>query len=109
MKISLEWLNEFVDISDLTTEQIVHELTMSGLEVEGVEKTGKKFTNIITAQIKEIKQHPNADKLHLVVVDLGGTIKTVVCGADKLFLMLQSVQKFFQEKREKNMSLHLPL
>ena len=47
MKISLEWLNEFVDISDLTTEQIVHELTMSGLEVEDVEITGKKFTNII--------------------------------------------------------------
>ena len=34
MKISLEWLNEFVDITDLTEEQIVHELTMSGLEVE---------------------------------------------------------------------------
>ena len=36
MKISLEWLNEFVDISDLTVEQIVHELTMSGLEVEEI-------------------------------------------------------------------------
>ena len=47
MKISLEWLNEFVDITDLTVEQIVHELTMSGLEVEDVEKTGAKFTNII--------------------------------------------------------------
>ena len=64
MKISLEWLNEFVDISDLTVEQIVHELTMSGLEVEDIEKTGAKFTNIITAKIKKIDQHPNADKLH---------------------------------------------
>lgn len=84
MKISLEWLNEFVDISDLTVEQIVHELTMSGLEVEEIEKTGAKFTNIITAQIKEIKQHPNADKLHLVDVDLGNTVKTVVCGAQNI-------------------------
>lgn len=84
MKISLEWLNEFVDISDLTVEQIVHELTMSGLEVEEIEKTGAKFTNIITAQIKEIKQHPNADKLHLVDVDLGTCIKTVVCGAQNI-------------------------
>ena len=84
MKISLEWLNEFVDITDLTSEQIVHELTMSGLEVEDVETTGAKFTNIITAQIKEIRQHPNADKLHLVDVDLGNQIKTVVCGAQNI-------------------------
>lgn len=85
MKISLEWLNEFVDISDLTVEQIVHELTMSGLEVEEIEKTGAKFTNIITAQIKDIRQHPNADKLHLVDVDLGNNIiKTVVCGAQNI-------------------------
>ena len=84
MKISLEWLNEFVDISDLTVEQIVHELTMSGLEVEEIEKTGAKFTNIITAQIKEIRQHPNADKLHLVDVDLGSCVKTVVCGAQNI-------------------------
>ncbi len=84
MKVSIEWLSEFVDISDITVEQIVHELTMSGLEVEEVEKTGAKFTNIITAQIKEIRQHPNADKLHLVDVDLGGTIKTVVCGAQNI-------------------------
>lgn len=84
MKISLEWLNEFVDISDLTVEQIVHELTMSGLEVEEIEKTGPKFSNIITAQIKKIGQHPNADKLHLVDVDLGNCVKTVVCGAQNI-------------------------
>ncbi len=84
MKVSLEWLNEFVDISDLTVEQIVHELTMSGLEVEEIETTGAKFTNIITAQIKQIRQHPNADKLHLVDVDLGTEIKTVVCGAQNI-------------------------
>ena len=52
MRISLEWLNEYTDITDLTTEEIVHALTMSGLEVEEIEKTGPKFTNIITAKIK---------------------------------------------------------
>ena len=52
MKISLEWLNEFVDLTDTTPEQIAHELTMSGLEVEEIEKTGPKFSNIKTAQIK---------------------------------------------------------
>lgn len=84
MKISLEWLNEYVDLSDITPEQIAHELTMSGLEVEDIEKTGAKFTNIRTAQIKMIDQHPNADKLHLVTVDLGSEQKTVVCGAQNI-------------------------
>lgn len=84
MRISLEWLNEFVDLNDITPERIAHELTMSGLEVEEIEKTGPKFTNIITAKIKKIDQHPNADKLHLVTVDLGNTEKTVVCGAQNI-------------------------
>lgn len=84
MKISLEWLNEYVDLSDLTPEQIAHELTMSGLEVEEIEKTGPKFSNIRTAQIKLIEQHPNADKLHLVTVDIGNETKTVVCGAQNI-------------------------
>lgn len=84
MKISLEWLSELVDISDISTEEIVHALTMSGLEVEEIEKSGAKFTNIITAEIKEIRQHPNADKLHLVDVNLGDKIKTVVCGAQNI-------------------------
>lgn len=84
MKISLEWLNEFVDIKDISTDEIVNKLTMSGLEVEEVETVGAKFTNIITAQIKEIRQHPNADKLHLVDVDLGSVVKTVVCGAQNI-------------------------
>lgn len=84
MKISIEWLNEYVDLSDISVEEIVHALTMSGLEVEDIEKVGAKFSNIITAEIKDIKQHPNADKLHLVDVNLGNTIKTVVCGAQNL-------------------------
>ena len=46
MKISLEWLNEFVDISDLTVEQIVHELTMSGLEVEEIESVVLTNTSV---------------------------------------------------------------
>ena len=84
MKISLEWLNEYVDLSNVTPEQIAHELTMSGLEVEEIEKTGPKFSNIRVAQIKLIEQHPNADKLHLVTVDVGTETKTVVCGAQNI-------------------------
>ena len=84
MKVSLEWLNDFVDLSDISAEQIAHELTMSGLEVEAIEKTGAVFTNIKTARIEKLDNHPNADKLHLVTVNTGDAIKTVVCGAQNI-------------------------
>lgn len=84
MQVSKEWLNEFIDLSDISDEQIVHELTMSGLEVEEVEITKPKFSNIRVAKILEIDNHPNADKLHLVKVDIGTETKTVVCGAQNI-------------------------
>src|SRR5574344_7837 len=84
MQVSLNWLNEFVDLSDVDENEIAHQLTMSGLEVEGVEKLKPQFTNIITAKILKIDAHPNADKLHLVTVDVGNGTKTVVCGAQNI-------------------------
>jgi len=84
MLISLEWLNEYIDLKDITPEQISHELTMSGLEVEEIEKIEAKFTNIVTAEILEIKKHPEADKLSLVTVFNGTEKREVVCGAQNL-------------------------
>lgn len=84
MKVSLKWLNELVDLSDIDVKQIAHELTVSGLEVEEVEEVKAQFTNIVTARIEKIDNHPNADKLHLVTVNNGKETKTVVCGAQNI-------------------------
>ena len=84
MQVSYEWLNEYVDLSGIAPEEISHALTMSGLEVEEIEDVKPKFTNIITAKIEKIDNHPNADKLHLVTVNIGSTTKTVVCGAQNI-------------------------
>ncbi|MDD3436726.1 MAG: phenylalanine--tRNA ligase subunit beta, partial [Candidatus Gastranaerophilales bacterium] len=84
MQVSLNWLNEFVDLSDVDENQIAHELTMSGLEVETVEHIKPQFKNIVTAKILKIDSHPNADKLHLVTIDNGKEQKTVVCGAQNI-------------------------
>ena len=84
MQVSLNWLNEFVDLSDIEVEQVAHELTMSGLEVEDVEEVRPKFTNIITVRIEKIDNHPNSDRLHLVTVNTGSGVKTVVCGAQNI-------------------------
>lgn len=84
MQVSLNWLNELVDLSNIETSQIAHELTMSGLEVEGVEDVKPSFTNIKTVKIEKIDAHPNSDKLHLVTVNTGAGLKTVVCGAQNI-------------------------
>ena len=84
MQVSLNWLNEFVDLSDFDVNQIAHELTMSGLEVEEVEEVKAKFTNIKTVKIEKIDAHPNSDRLHLVTIDTGSGTKTVVCGAQNI-------------------------
>ncbi len=84
MQVSLNWLNEFVDLSDVEASQIAHELTMSGLEVESVEDVKPSFTNIQTVKIEKIDAHPNSEKLHLVTVNTGSELKTVVCGAQNI-------------------------
>lgn len=84
MQVSYEWLNEFVDLEGITPEEIAHSLTMSGLEVEEIEYKKPAFTNIRTAKILKIDIHPNADKLHLVTLDIGGIEKQVVCGAQNI-------------------------
>ena len=84
MQVSYEWLNEYVELAGITPEEIAHNLTMSGLEVEEIEYKKPSFTNIKTAKIVKIDNHPNADKLHLVTLDLGGVEKVVVCGAQNI-------------------------
>lgn len=84
MQVSINWLNEFVDLSNVEDKQIAHELTMSGLEVEAVEEVKPKFTNIKTVRIEKIDNHPNSDHLHLVTVNTGSGVKTVVCGAQNI-------------------------
>ena len=84
MQVSLKWLNELVDLNDIEVQNIAHALTMSGLEVEEVEEIKPKFTNIVTAKIEKIDNHPNSDRLHLVTINNGQGLKTVVCGAQNI-------------------------
>ena len=84
MQVSHEWLNEFIDLEGITPQEIAHNLTMSGLEVEEIEYKKPSFTNIRTAKIIKIDNHPNADKLHLVTLNLGNEEKVVVCGAQNI-------------------------
>ena len=81
MKVSFNWLQEHVDLSDLAVEQLCAKLTALGLEVASVERKGPTFKGVVTAKILEAAKHPNADRLRLCVVDDGSQKLSVVCGA----------------------------
>ncbi len=81
MKISLKWLNDYIDLSGISTDEIVDKLTISGLEVDEVIDKRKEFDKIVVGFVKEKKKHPNADKLSVCVVSDGENDFNVVCGA----------------------------
>jgi phenylalanyl-tRNA synthetase beta chain len=81
MKFSVNWLREFVELP-ADVDELADVLTMAGVEIEAIEKRGADFENVVVAQIRESKQHPNADRLSVCVVDDGsGTARQIVCGA----------------------------
>ena len=83
MKVSESWLREWVDPS-VSTEQLVHLLTMAGLEVDGVEAAAAEFSGVIVGKITAIDTHPNAEKLRVCQVNNGNGDTQVVCGASNV-------------------------
>ena len=85
MKLSLNWIKDFVKIpDDMDLSKLAYDLTMSTVEVEGAESLAKRFDKIIVGEIKEVLPHPNADKLRVCKVDIGEEIKDIVCGGSNL-------------------------
>src|SRR5713101_125873 len=80
MKVTLNWLKQYVDL-DWPAEGLAERLTMIGIEVEGVEKIGGGFEGIVVAQVVTRDKHPNADKLSLCRVNDGKGERQIVCGA----------------------------
>ena len=86
MKLSLNWIKDFVKIpDDMDLTRLSYDLTMSTVEVEGAHDLGKDFAGIVVGQILEVLPHPNADKLRICRVDIGTEdIKDIVCGGSNL-------------------------
>lgn len=81
MQFPASWLKDFVNPS-VSTEQLAHELTMAGLEVESLNAVAPLTANIVVGQVREVVPHPNADKLKVCQVDVGAdALLTIVCGA----------------------------
>jgi phenylalanyl-tRNA synthetase beta chain len=81
MQFSERWLRSFVDPA-LSTEELVHLLTMSGLEVETCSEVAPPFSKVVVAHVVDVAKHPNADRLTVCRVDAGVGIEIpIVCGA----------------------------
>lgn len=83
MRVSIEWLKEYVDIP-ISTKELVEGLTMLGLEVEGTYEYGRGLEQVVVAGIKEVRQHPNADRLKICTAVTGDREFQIVCGAPNL-------------------------
>ncbi|MDC1512760.1 phenylalanine--tRNA ligase subunit beta [Porticoccaceae bacterium] len=80
MKFSESWLRHAVNPS-ISTEELVAQVTMAGLEVDAVESAAPEMSGVVVGEIVSVEQHPDADKLRVCQVAGGGEIAQVVCGA----------------------------
>ncbi len=81
MKISENWLRQWAN-PNLTTDALIHQLTMAGLEVDSVEPAAPALDKIVVAQVMTLEKHPDADKLNLCQVNDGSAdLVQVICGA----------------------------
>src|SRR2546427_8091835 len=84
MRVPLSWLADYVDL-DLTPEQLADRLTRLGMEVKGIERWGADWQNVVVGELLNVARHPNADRLSLATVTVGGGEPlSIVCGATNI-------------------------
>lgn len=81
MLISLEWLQDYVDTSAYSADELATTLTMLGLEVEGVQTLPPIDNHVVVGKVSSVVPHPNSDRLVLCVVDSGEGEREIICGA----------------------------
>ena len=85
MNISLSWLKYYVDIP-VSVEELCDKMVMAGFEVEEIVDLSKTMNNVITGKIAKLEKHPDADKLQICQIDVGGDeLIQIVTGADNVF------------------------
>ncbi len=80
MKVSYKWLKQLVDLEGISFDELVRDLSLYSIEVEGTEKV-TDASNIIVAYVESIEDHPDSDHLHVCMVNTGTEVLQIVCGA----------------------------
>lgn len=81
MKISLRWLQEFIDLPTADTDELAGVLTMLGHAVEGVERLDAGWEGVRVGRVTSIASHPDADRIRVCQVDVGSGPRQIICGA----------------------------
>ncbi|SFD59496.1 phenylalanyl-tRNA synthetase beta subunit [Lentibacillus persicus] len=81
MFVSLNWLNNYVDIQSIKPEELSDKITKTGIEVDGIEYVAEKTSGVVVGYVESCEQHPNADKLQLCQVNTGDDKLQIICGA----------------------------
>ncbi|MCB9802448.1 phenylalanine--tRNA ligase subunit beta [Candidatus Nomurabacteria bacterium] len=85
MYLSVNWLKSWLKLpSDLSAQDLAHQLTMSTVEVEEVLDQSASLAGVVVGKIKELAEHPDADRLQVCQVDLGSSVEQIVCGGTNL-------------------------
>ncbi|MBR5049676.1 MAG: phenylalanine--tRNA ligase subunit beta, partial [Erysipelotrichaceae bacterium] len=80
MIVTYNWLKQYMDLSDVTPEQLAERITDGGHEVESWHYQAMG-TNLVIGQVLTCVAHPDSDHLHICTVDTGDTVRQIVCGA----------------------------
>ncbi len=83
MKLSYNWLKEFVDL-DITPQKLAELFTLKVAEVEEIEEQGQDLSKVVVGEILEIRPHPSADKVQITKISIGSDILEIVCGAKNI-------------------------
>ena len=84
MLVSTNWLSNYVDWNELSIEELAEKITRAGIEVDGIIDRSFGMDNIVIGHVNECVKHPEADKLHICQVDVGGVISQIICGAPNI-------------------------
>ncbi|RXZ80086.1 phenylalanine--tRNA ligase subunit beta [Paenibacillaceae bacterium] len=85
MKVSYQWLTQYIDLDGYSAEELSEKLTSGGIEIDGIESRNKGVTGVVVGYVKSKAKHPDADKLNVCTVDAGGEEDLqIVCGASNV-------------------------
>ncbi len=86
MKLPISWLREYVDIGDITPEELSDKLLSIGFEVEEIIKPRDDIKGVVVGHVEAIERNPNSDKLWICRIDIGGEVAQIVTGAQNVSL-----------------------
>jgi len=82
MRVSYQWLTDYIDLSDLTAEQVADKIRYAGIEIDVVENRNKGVNKVVVGYVETKEKHPDADKLNVCTVNVGEEeLLQIVCGA----------------------------